>query len=90
MNLFHMYALMGDTKIGFVSSAAVDINEFSELYQGHKQPEVNSFTAMSSRSIISGMHHHDNIWADKSEYSLSMEIAIYRLIMIRLGTAAYR
>ena len=75
LNLFRMYALMGDTQIGFVSSAAVDINEFSEPYQGHKQPEFNGFAAMSSRSIdILVYCHHDNIWADKSEYSLSMEI----------------
>ena len=34
LNLFRMYALMGDTKIGFVSSAAVDINEFLSHIKG--------------------------------------------------------
>jgi len=91
-NLFRMYALVGDRKIGFESSAAANFKDCFESCNGYEQPEVNGFAAMSGDNSIDILVycHHDDMWDKKPGYQVALEITNVPFLTDKVKVLHYR
>lgn len=82
LNLFRMYALMGDKKLKFESDMAVDVRDYAERCGRGEPPEINGFAALNKNNSIDVLIycHHDDWWnvKGKAHISLSVENIPYK------------
>jgi len=76
LNLFRMYAKMGDRAVSFISSGTQNTREYADIWGMENAPDVSGFATLSGNHQLSILvyHHHDNWDLDNIEtVNLSIE-----------------
>lgn len=92
LNIFRMYALMEDKKIGFISDKAIDMSGSIDPYRSGAHPEVDGFAAMSGNKSIDILIycHHDDWWNVKGEYTVKLTVSNIPFLSKKVKLVHYR
>ncbi|NLI61608.1 MAG: hypothetical protein GX375_09315 [Clostridiales bacterium] len=92
LNMFRMYALMGDKKIGFTSDRSLDMTSSADPFRKGVVPEVDGFAAMSGHKSVDVLIycHHDDWWNVKGECSIKLDVSNIPFLSKKAKVVHYR
>ena len=74
LNLFRMYALMGQREVLFESTGAKDPLAYADLYGRDEEPDISGFAALSDESLEVLIYNHHDDWDVSGEYEIDLQI----------------